>query len=206
MRIVVAITLLIVSMSYYAKAQQWLQLGLGGGASHSHISGTVDFYQASPIFGFNGTVKAMGDFRKVRAGLALEAGNIAGKVVKQHISTRSDDARKTLAENNSIAGGYKLPHAFVHGKINLKGGNYIFAGGMAGWIMGNSQVAERSFSSFAFGINAGVVFQLTGRLGLELTEGWRHTQISGNVYPGKNMQHRLDYFNTNVGVVYSFGK
>lgn len=201
----VTITAFIILVSYHAAAQQWLQLGFNGGVSHSHLSQTVDFYQASPVWGFNGTFKAAADFQYIQAGAAVEAGNIAGKIVRQPARQRTDEAAKTLAESATIAGGYILPHAFVHGKIKLRNEHYILAGPVAGMITGNSDLTARRFSRFAYGANLGIVFKLSRRLGLEVTEGWRHTSIDG--YTGnKNMQYRLDYFNTNVGVVYSFGK
>lgn len=190
---------------YNVAAQQWLQPGAGGGVSHSHLSQTADFYQASPIWGFNGTLKATAGFKYIQAGVALEAGNISGKIVRQPAAQRTDEAAKTLAESATIAGGYMLPHAFVHGKVNLRNSHYVFAGPVAGMMTGRSGVAEQRFASFAYGANLGIVFSLSQRLGLEVAEGWRHTSIDG--YNGnKNMQHRLDYFNTNIGVVYSFGK
>lgn len=202
---IITIAAFITLASQYAYAQQWLQLGAGGGVSHAHLSRTVDFYQASPVWGFNGTVKAGADFRYIKFGAAIEAGNIAGKVVRQHVSMRTDDARRTLAEQATVAGSYLLPHIFVHGKLGFSNGSYIYLGPVAGMVMANSGLTERRYSTFAYGADAGFVFRLSQRLGMEITEGWRQTQVQG-FSNGRNMQHRLDYFNTNVGVVYSFGK
>lgn len=215
MRIIITLLLCIACMPFNSVAQQKrLQLGVTGGLSSTYISGDA-VTQGDAIYGFQGTLKAVFDFRPVQFGAGVEVGNIATNIVVPRFS-----ATKGLypaSYNGDIAGFYKAPHALLNFKINVTDNLYFCIGGLGGVMMANSDVIEKNFTTLLYGANAGLVINFGSTIGIEIFEGWRHTKIE-DVYRFEvpngsqpivyeiDMSHTLNYFTTNIGLRIRFGR
>lgn len=219
-----ALVLLILIILYNpaAYAKQRFQLGLTGGLSTAYLNKEASVFTLpeESLWGYHAGAKALLDFRFLQFGLGLEVGNIKGDIARYVDNGFGVYRGFTIGEDNvSVLGFYKAPHVLANVKINVGSSLYFFAGGMGGAMMGNSGITLSKYTAPFYGANLGLVINLGNNLGLEIYEGWRHTEIYRQV-PLGDIEARLgrysysvsnytgavvNYFTTNVGLRIRFG-
>lgn len=128
-------------------------------------------------------------YKKLQIGIAAESGFVSAHTeytVQVYVNNMPEGEDHNY-ETYKMFSPAISPLAFVHYKLSLPRGAYMYAGPVVGILSGKNEIENRNITAPLAGANLGIAIQIGKNVHLELAHGYRAGKV--NIYNGTRTTH-----------------